>query len=1008
MHRATTATATLESEAVTPRTAQLYRQRNEDLNIKQQSSQRLRRWKELWGGARSSGRLELRGAALGPKSAQALVQGLLDEEDAAAAAQPPWLVDLEGNELGDRGAVAVAELVRQSATLVWLGLGSNGIGPVGGVALAEALRDSATRDAPPSLTALDLSSNGSTCRRRNGLGRTVRDGEPIAPPPTTAELEAALAGGLSERGRPRSAPAGAGLPRAGAASSAPVLLPSEWEVAPGPPDALLQRLKEGYLLTPAEVRRLEAAAEVAAVYEEGDAGFARAAKKWRLDHDALLAELPRAAASQAPHRRARARALARASSARSMPPEPPAVAVALVALAEACAACPTLAVLKLGGNGIDAAGAAELGPLLRGSDGLSELSLPHNGLGAAGATALAPAVAASASLLTLDLAHNAIGDAGVIALVAALHGAALGVPPPPSSAPAAAATASAPAGAEPNDAAGGGAGGGAPAAAVQRRRGGGGGGGDGGGGDGGGGGRTPRRVDPRPLTALDLSANGLTPHGAEALAAALGRGLARLTTLGLKRNSLLPGGAAALAAALAAPGAVAPGTAGAQGKGRGGGGGGGGVVSALTSLDVSECHVACEGAAALARAVRDGAALRWLDLSSNGVRDAGAAALAAAVAGSGGGDHGGGHGRAAPLLQALTLSKNEIGERGGEALGRALPHCRLRALRLRENNLASAAGVAILRGLDAHAAAAAAGGGAAAGASEGPLGCLCVLEVEMNELPFEVGARIELRLGQLRRRWRDTQGERCAARLGALQTAKGALGATVEQLAAVAAAREAHEARASQLEATLAAEEAEAAAAIPRAAEAIKEATRAARQAEDEQSKASSASLMARAGWRSEKDRLETSLIATERRATTLAAEVHRAARGERAAARLLLAEVEALRAELQTAEERAATAATIGDFRLTKLKDKAKELKRAGIAAAVPEVPQHLLADDDAGAPAGVPASAPVAAPAKPKAGGAGGSKPRSAAAAAKPAKKTGGPKKPDASASGKRAAVR
>ena len=439
------------------------------------------------------------------------------------------------------------------------------------------------------------------------------------------------------------------------------------------------------------------------------------------------------------------------------------------------------------------------------------------------------------------------------------------------------------------------------------------------------------------------------------------------------------------------------------------------MASALTSLDVSGCHVACEGAAALAHAVRYGAALRSLDLSSNGVRDAGAAALAAAVAGSGGGGghvgQGHGHVRAAPLLQALSLSKNEIGEVGGEALGRALPHCRLRALRLRENNLASAAGTAILRGLDAHAAAAAAGdgaaagggGGAGAGASEaGPLGCLCVLEVEMNELPFEVGARIELRLGQLRRRWRDTQGERCAARLGALQTAKSALSTTVEQLAAVAAAREAHEARAAELEATLAAEEAEAAAAIPRAAEAIKEATRAARQAEDEQSKATSAFLMARAGWRSEHDRLETALIATERRATTLAAEVHRAAQGERAAARLLLAEVEMLRAELQTAEERATTAATIGDFKLTKLKDKAKELKRAGIAAAVDEVPQHLLpptTDDGASAPAG----APAAAPAKPKAGGAGDSKPRSSAAA-KPTK-IGGPKKPDASASGKRA---
>ena len=30
----------------------------------------------------------------------------------------------------------------------------------------------------PSLTALDLSSNGSTCRRRNAVGRKVRDDDP--------------------------------------------------------------------------------------------------------------------------------------------------------------------------------------------------------------------------------------------------------------------------------------------------------------------------------------------------------------------------------------------------------------------------------------------------------------------------------------------------------------------------------------------------------------------------------------------------------------------------------------------------------------------------------------------------------------------------------------------------------------------------------------------------------------------------------------------------------------
>ena len=134
--------------------------------------------------------MELPGASLGPTSAQALVQMLLAEE------QQPCLVNLEGNELGDKGAVCLAELVRHSRELVWLDLGSNGIGPVGGVALAEALATS------PSLTALDLSSSPSTCRHRNVLGRKVRDGEePLQAAPSADPLE----GGLRQRGRPRSA-----------------------------------------------------------------------------------------------------------------------------------------------------------------------------------------------------------------------------------------------------------------------------------------------------------------------------------------------------------------------------------------------------------------------------------------------------------------------------------------------------------------------------------------------------------------------------------------------------------------------------------------------------------------------------------------------------------------------------------------------------------------------------------------------------------------------------------
>ena len=88
-----------------------------------------RRWESVVQASRSTGRLQLRGASLDAGSAATVVQLLLSEK------KQPWHVDLEGNELGDRGALCVAELLRQSTDLVWLGLGACGIGPLGGVAL---------------------------------------------------------------------------------------------------------------------------------------------------------------------------------------------------------------------------------------------------------------------------------------------------------------------------------------------------------------------------------------------------------------------------------------------------------------------------------------------------------------------------------------------------------------------------------------------------------------------------------------------------------------------------------------------------------------------------------------------------------------------------------------------------------------------------------------------------------------------------------------------------------
>ena len=160
-----------------------------------------RRWEGVVQASRSTGRLQLRGAGLDAGSAATVVQLLLSEE------KQPWHVDLEGNELGDRGALCLAELLRQSTHLAWLGLGACGVGPLGGGALASALSESR------SLTALDLSSSAAMAGPvRSSLGRKVRDGAPRLPTPPTEE---ALLGGLSRRGKPRAAPPGAGLPSPG-------------------------------------------------------------------------------------------------------------------------------------------------------------------------------------------------------------------------------------------------------------------------------------------------------------------------------------------------------------------------------------------------------------------------------------------------------------------------------------------------------------------------------------------------------------------------------------------------------------------------------------------------------------------------------------------------------------------------------------------------------------------------------------------------------------------------
>lgn len=63
-------------------------------------------------------------------------------------------------------------------------------------------------------------------------------------------------------------------------------MPSLFEptVGPGPPEKLMQRLREGYVLTTDEMEQLNRTGEEAARLEYSDPNFARAARKWRAEH----------------------------------------------------------------------------------------------------------------------------------------------------------------------------------------------------------------------------------------------------------------------------------------------------------------------------------------------------------------------------------------------------------------------------------------------------------------------------------------------------------------------------------------------------------------------------------------------------------------------------------------------------------------------------------------------------------------------------------------------------
>ncbi|KAK9821726.1 hypothetical protein WJX81_005923 [Elliptochloris bilobata] len=185
------------------------------------------------------------------------------------------------------------------------------------------------------------------------------------------------------------------------------------------------------------------------------------------------------------------------------------------------------------------------------------------------------------------------------------------------------------------------------------------------------------------LRELDLSACGLGPEGAAALARAAGGGVGasagpygRLEVLRLGRNALGPAGAAALAALVGGKGLRElhlPGT----------GIGDAGLTSLATCLtaasglallDVTGCGVGASGAAALTTALTAGAPLASVCLRGNAIGPAGAEALGAALA------------RTA-TLEELDVGSNQMGEAAAALL---VPAPRLRRLSLFGNALGDA------------------------------------------------------------------------------------------------------------------------------------------------------------------------------------------------------------------------------------------------------------------------------------------------------------------------------
>ena len=120
--------------------------------------------------------LQLSKAEIGDMGAQALAEALRENSSLTK-------LELDANSIGDAGAQALAETLRENSSLATLRLAGNSIGDAGAQALAEALGENS------SLATLELGSNGIGAAGAQALAEAVEgDEQPAVEVPHDALL----------------------------------------------------------------------------------------------------------------------------------------------------------------------------------------------------------------------------------------------------------------------------------------------------------------------------------------------------------------------------------------------------------------------------------------------------------------------------------------------------------------------------------------------------------------------------------------------------------------------------------------------------------------------------------------------------------------------------------------------------------------------------------------------------------------------------------------------------